>query len=179
MRYYVNLARKQIKKTMWSEISPDGKWIWTSGGTHLLAYRASDISQANARRQRSSKRGGIVGIDLGSLLPTASVTGATTYLEPRTRTARLLLSVNLGARFAVVAFRTATAPNGRPKLLDRRPSTIIKLARSPLNTEPEGLVATNAQAGRYPLGGQLHWQMLPTFTPSTAFTRILTYPAVP
>jgi hypothetical protein len=39
--YYVNLSRSQIKKAMWAEISPDGHWIWTSSGTHLLAYQAS------------------------------------------------------------------------------------------------------------------------------------------
>lgn len=175
MRYHVTLARSQIEKVMWSEISPDGRWIWTSSGTHLLAYRAADISGATARGQRSGKRGGIVGVDLGPVLPTSSVTGATAYRDSRTRTGRLLLSVNLGARFEVLAFSTATAPSGRPKLLGKHPTTIVRLARSPLNIEPEGLATTGAKAGRYALGGWLHWQMLPTVTPSTAFARILTY----
>jgi hypothetical protein len=43
-RYYVNLAAGQIKKALWDEIDPDGRCIWTSSGTHLLAYRAADIT---------------------------------------------------------------------------------------------------------------------------------------
>ena len=69
-RYYVNLARSQIKKAMWDEIRLDGRWIWTSSGTHLLAYRATHITFAVARRQRTGKSSGIIGLDLGSVLPT-------------------------------------------------------------------------------------------------------------
>ena len=175
LRYYVNLARSQIKKAMWDEISPDGRWIWTSSGTHLLAYRATDIRAATARRQRLGRLGGIVGRDLGSVLPSGSVTGATFFRDPRTHVQRLLLSLNLGARFEVVAFGTATTPRHLPKLLSSHPSTILTVSRSSLDREPEGLATTYRKNGTYPLGGPLHWQMLPTITPSTLFSRILTY----
>ncbi len=40
--YYVKLWTPQIQKAMWDEITPDGQWIFTSSGTHLLAYKAAD-----------------------------------------------------------------------------------------------------------------------------------------
>src|SRR4029079_1102339 len=46
-RYYVNLDPAEIPKAMWAETSPDGKLIWTSSGNDLLAYRTSDVTQAN------------------------------------------------------------------------------------------------------------------------------------
>jgi hypothetical protein len=173
-RYYVNLARSQITKAMWDEISPDGGWIWTSSGTHLLAYRAASINPSTARRQRQGKNHGILGIDLGSVLPSSGVTGATFFQDPRTGIVRLLLSLNLGTRFEVVSLGTATG-SGRPRLLNPHATTIIKMARSALNDEPEGLAVTPRSGGRYPLGGQLHWQMLPTITHSTIFSRILSF----
>jgi hypothetical protein len=175
-RYYVNLDPGEIKKAIWDEISPDGQWIWTSSGTHLLAYRAADVSAATARRQRARKMAGIIGLDLGSVLPTSAVTGATFYRHGRDRTARLLLSLNLGDRFEIVSIRTGTSRKGRPKLLSRRPTTILALARSSLNNEPEGLAASPRRREHdLPLGGLLHWQMLPAITASTVFSRTLTY----
>src|SRR5207247_2085426 len=47
-RYYVKLDPAEIPKAMWAETSPDGSLIWTSSGDDLLAYRSSDVSQANA-----------------------------------------------------------------------------------------------------------------------------------
>src|SRR5512132_8496 len=47
-RYYVKLDPAEIPKAMWVEASPDGRLLWTSSGQDLLAYRASDVSQANA-----------------------------------------------------------------------------------------------------------------------------------
>jgi hypothetical protein len=47
-RYYVQLDPKFIPKAMWAETSPNGKLIWTSVDNDLLAYRASDVTQANA-----------------------------------------------------------------------------------------------------------------------------------
>jgi hypothetical protein len=173
-RYYVNLARGQIKKAMWDEIDPDGRWIWTSSGTHLLAYRAADITAATARRQRAGKLAGIVGVDLGSVLPTGAVTGAAFYRTGRARTAQLLLSLNLGDTFEVVSTGIGTTRTGRPKLVSH-PATIITVRRSALNDEPEGIATTPERRGSYPLGGLLHWQMLPTITSSSVFSRVLTY----
>ena len=47
-RYYVNLDPAEIPKAMWAETSPNGKLIWTSSGNDLLAYRSSDVTQANS-----------------------------------------------------------------------------------------------------------------------------------
>jgi len=47
-RYYVQLDPKFIPKAMWAETSPNGKLIWTSSGNDLIAYRASQVTQANA-----------------------------------------------------------------------------------------------------------------------------------
>ena len=173
-RYYVNLARRQIKKAMWDEISPDGRWIWTSSGTHLLAYRAADVTAATARRQRAGKMAGIVGVDLGSALPSSGVTGATFYRPGRGRHARLLLSLNLGDRFEVVSIGIGTRRNGEPRLVSRL-ATMITVHRSALNNEPEGLANPAKERGHHPPGGLLQWQMLPTITSSTLFSRILTY----
>jgi len=167
-RYYVNLSRQQIQKAMWAEISPDSRWIWTSSGTHLLVYRASDVSQATANRQRGTTSGsdlGILGKDLGAVLPTGSVTGAAFYQNS------LFLALDLGTDFQVVSYKTATAPDGSPMIV-QPPTLEITVRRSLSNYESEGLAVTNAVNGSYPLGGVLHWQMLPLIK---LYSRILNY----
>jgi hypothetical protein len=47
-RYYVKLSPAEMSKAMWAEVSPDGRWVWTSSGTDLLAYSAAEVSAANA-----------------------------------------------------------------------------------------------------------------------------------
>jgi hypothetical protein len=46
-RYYVKLDPAEIAKAMWAETAPNGVRVWTSSGDDLLAYRSSDISEAN------------------------------------------------------------------------------------------------------------------------------------
>ena len=48
-RYYVKLDPAQIAKAMWVESSPDGRLLWTSSGSDLLAYRAADVSRRGPR----------------------------------------------------------------------------------------------------------------------------------
>jgi hypothetical protein len=108
-------------------------------------------------------------------LPSSAVTGATFYRHGRGRTAWLLLSLNLGDMFEVVSIHTLSRGNGLPRVLGPRPRPVIAVPRSYLNNEPEGLAITTPESGHYPLGGLLHWQMLPTITASTVFSRILTY----
>jgi hypothetical protein len=175
MRYYVNLARRQIRKAMWAEIDPTGQWIWTSSARHLVAYRASDVNPRTARRQRARRAPGIVGVDLGRVLPSAGVTGATFLPGPDPQHPELLLSINLGNHFDVVALPTTLTRGGLPRLAGRRPRVIITVARSTANDEPEGLAATASASGALPLGGVLHWQMLPELTRSTLYSRILTF----
>jgi hypothetical protein len=46
-RYYVKLDPGEIAKAMWVEAAPNGL-LWTSSGRDLLAYRAADVTPANA-----------------------------------------------------------------------------------------------------------------------------------
>jgi hypothetical protein len=160
-RYYVNLDRSQIQKAMWAEISPDGRWIWTSSGTHLLAYSAASVNPATAARQRAGTAGGIIGKDLGAVLPSGGVTGAAFYVDPQSGEPRLFLSLNLGAQFEVVSYRTSSTPDGSPTLIGATAKREITVTKSFNNDEPEGLAITGASNRSLPLGGVLHWQMLP------------------
>jgi hypothetical protein len=155
-RYYVKLWTPQIQKAMWDEISPDGQWIFTSSGTHLLVYNAADINKQRADYQRAGVWGGLGGTDLGAVLPTGDVSGAGFYQG------RLFLSLNRGTSFQVVSYGIGTASGGSPMLLDATPTIEITITRSSANSEPEGLAVTAAFNGSYPLGGVLHWQMLPS-----------------
>lgn len=169
--YYVNLAG--IQKAMWAEISPDGKWVLTSSGRNLLAYRATDINSRTAAAQRRGKAGAISYVDLGTVLPAAGVTGATFYLDPTADAYRLLVSLNNGGTFAAVSYSFSTA-GGVPTAGSPVPE--ITVTRSSRNNEPEGLAWTPSFNGSYPLGGAVHWQMLPSLPLST---RILNYVPVP
>ncbi len=159
--YYVNLDRTQIQKAMWDELSPDGNWIWTSSGMHLLVYRTSDVNARTAALQRAGAAGGIVGKDLGAVLPSANVTGAAFDIDPVSRAPRLLLSLNLGTYFEVVSYDIGVGADGSPTILTPTASIEITLPKSFNDNEPEGLTVTNAIRGSLPLGGTLHWQMLP------------------
>jgi hypothetical protein len=169
-RYRVRLSTSQIVKAAWVEASPDARWIWTSAGTHLLAYAAADVNPAMALRQRAGA-GGIVGRDLGPLLPTAGVTGAAVSGSTAGRY-RLLLSLNRGSFFQVVSYAVATAADGSPLIADPRPRVEASLRRSALNREPEGLAVSPRRLGAYPLGGSLHWQVRPAVS---LYMRLLAY----
>lgn len=164
--YYVKLWTLQIQKAMWDEISPDGRWIFTSSGTHLLVYNAADINKQRADYQRTGVWGGLGGTDLGSVLPTGDISGAAFYQG------RLFLSLNRGTSFQVVSYGIGTASGGAPMLLDATPTTELTIAKSSSNSEPEGLAVTGVFNGSYPLGGVLHWQMLPAIK---LYSRILNY----
>jgi hypothetical protein len=160
-RYYVNLDSTQIQKAMWDEITPDGKWILTSSGTHLLAYAAAKVNQTTADMQRAGAIGGITGKDLGAVLPTSGVTGGAFYTDASTGTRRLLVSLNQTTYFQVVSYPLGTAPDGTPTVTGS-PRPEISVAASSQSAEPEGLSVTGKVSGSYPLGGLLHWQMLPS-----------------
>ncbi|HET6869676.1 MAG TPA: PASTA domain-containing protein [Solirubrobacteraceae bacterium] len=165
-QYYVRLWTPQIQKAMWDEISPDGRWIWTSSGTHLLAYNAANVNQQTADNQRAGVWGGLGGTDLGSVLPTSNVTGAAFYAG------RLFLALDRGTYFQVVSYGVGSASDGSPTLLSATPTVEITVTKSSSNSESEGLTATAALNGSYPLGGLLHWQMLPSIK---LYSRILNY----
>jgi hypothetical protein len=177
-RYYVNLGAAQIQKAMWAEISPDGRWIWTSSGTHLLVYRAADVNPTTAARQRAGAFGGITGKDLGSVLPTIGVTGAAFYQDAFMRAPRLLLALNQGTYSEVVSFATGSARDGSPTVAGG-PRSEFTVARSPLDNESEGLAVTGAGLALNPLGGVLDWQMLPVLAPTSYYSQILSYLPAP
>lgn len=170
--YYVRLWTGQIQKAMWDEVSPDGRWIWTSSGTHLLAYNAADVNKMTADNQVAGVWGGIGATDLGAVLPTGDVTGAAFYVDPVSGAPRLFLALNRGTYFQVVSYDTGTALNGSPVLLSATPRSETTVTKSFSNNESEGLAVTGVFNGSYPLGGALHWQMLPYFKFNS---RILNY----
>ena len=75
-QYYVKLDPAEIPKAMWVEASPDGQLLWTSSGQDLLAYRAADVSPANAapgaQPIHAVRR-------LAGAVPPSGVTGAAFY----------------------------------------------------------------------------------------------------
>jgi hypothetical protein len=172
--YYVNLAPGQIAKAMWVEASPDGRWIWTSSGTHLLVYRASDVNPQVAGQQRAGTTGGIVGEDLGAVLPTDGVTGASFYTDPFTHTRHLLLALNQGTYAETVSYDLGPG-QGPPRLTSPTPTSLITVPQSFLDHESEGLAISRPLNLSTPLGGVLHWQMLPVITLLSLYSRILSY----
>ena len=176
--YYVNLNAAQIQKAMWAEVSPDGRWIWTSSGTHLLVYRTAEVNAAAAARQRAGKLFGITGTDLGSVLPSAGVTGAAFYQDVFTRAPRLLLALNQGTYSEVISYAARSTPDGTPTVTGT-PTSEITVPRSASENESEGLAVTGPGVALNPLGGVLDWQMLPELTPTSFFTRILSYLPTP
>ena len=177
-RYYVNLGTAQIQKAMWAEISPDGRWIWTSSGTHLLVYRAADVNPTTAARQRAGTLGGITGKDLGSVLPTGSVTGAAFYQDAFMRAPRLLLALNQDTYSEVISYAIGSARNGSPTIAGG-PRSEITVAVSALDNESEGLAVTGAGLALNPLGGVLDWLILPAVTPTSVNSEILSYLPTP
>ena len=132
-RYYVKLDPAEIPKAMWNEVSPDGTLIWTSSGGDLLAYRAADISLANAAPAHppihSVRR-------LKGAVPPTGITGAT-FVD-----GRMLVAGQSGKTFRVYSIDLATG--ARELEIER---TIVG--------ESEGLVTAAAK------GGTLSWLIQP------------------
>jgi hypothetical protein len=176
--YYVNLDTAQIRKAMWAEASPDGRWIWTSSGTHLLVYCAAAVNRQTADRQRAGRLGGIIGTDAGAVLPAGGVTGATFYQSMRTRGPGLLLALNRGSYSEVISYAINT--RGRVPRITGRARTEVTEPISASNHESEGLAVTGLGTNSNPLGAVLHWQFLPAISPFRFYSRILTFsPASP
>jgi hypothetical protein len=132
-RYWVKLDPADIPKAMWAEVSPDGSLIWTSSGDDLLAYRAADVTRANAQPDgpaiRPARR-------LVGAVPAHGITGAVFVGD------RLLLAGQDDTRFRVTSVDLAT---GRSRLE----------IETTISGESEGL---DTFAG---LGGSLHWMVMP------------------
>jgi hypothetical protein len=142
-RYYVKLDPVYIKKAMWVEASPDGRWIWTSSGTSLLAYDAAQVTLNNAAPDGPK----LVPRRLTGVLPASGVSGATFY------GGRLFVALNRGSYFEVVSYGIdSSGPS--PVLVDG-PRREIERTKSSSLYETEGLATANA------LNGKLHWQIHP------------------
>lgn len=142
-RYYVKLDPAYIKKAMWVEASPDGRWIWTSSGTSLLAYNAAEVSPANAAPAGLK----LVPQRLTGVLPASGVSGATFY------SGRLFVALNRGTYFEVVSY--GIDMSGPSPVLVDGPRREIERAKSSSLYETEGLATASA------LNGELHWQIQP------------------
>ena len=132
-RYYVKLDPAEIPKAMWNEVSPDGSLIWTSSGDDLLAYRAADVTAANAAPEHppihSVRR-------LRGAVPPSGITGAT-FID-----GRLYVAGQGGGPFRVWSIDLA---DGSRRLEIER--TIVG--------ESEGLVTARIK------GGTLSWLIQP------------------
>jgi len=150
-RYYVKLDPAQIVKAMWVEVSPDGRWVWTSSGIDLLAYDAAQITTSRAgpggAPLTAAKR--IVGV-----LRAPSVSGAAFLAD------RLYLAYDRGSYIQVLSYpvNVATGDVGATWRLE------IQRTKTSSLYETEGLAFANA------LGGTLHWQIQPQ---SPFFSRIV------
>lgn len=142
-RYYVKLDPAYIEKAMWAEVSPDGRWIWTSSGRSLLAYRAAQVNAANAAPAGPA----LVPKRLTGVLPTSAVSGATFYRG------RLLVALDRGGYLEVVSYDIDMS--GPDPVLVGGARREIERMKSAFVYESEGLAAANA------LNGELHWQIQP------------------
>ena len=154
-RYYVKLDPAEIPKAMFAETSPDGSLIWTSSGDDLLAYRSSDVSEAN--RGPSGPLLHAVRRLPGAVPPTG-VTGAVF------RKGRLLLAGEADGVYQVWSVNTDTGA--------RRLELEMRICG-----ESEGLDVVPT------LGGELHWLIAPfdpgcqlTFGPTSALLHFVPTP---
>ena len=132
-QYYVKLDPAEIPKAMWVEAQ--GSLLWTSSGSDLLAYRAADVTAANAAPGaapiHSVRR-------LAGAVPPSGVTGAAVY------GGRLFLAGSQGTTYQVWSVNTTTGA--------RR----LELELPNVQGEAEGLVNIPKL-----LGGHLHFLVAP------------------
>src|SRR5512132_2793832 len=137
-RYYVKLDPAQITKAMWVEVSPDGRWAWTSSGTDLLAYDATQITTQRAGPPGTPLTGWVVGA-----LRAPSVSGAAFLGD------RLYLAFDRGSYVQVLSYPV------NPTTGDVGTTWRLEIQRTKTSSlyETEGLAVADA------LGGTLHWQI--------------------
>jgi hypothetical protein len=145
-RYYVKLDPTQIAKAMWVESSPDGRLLWTSSGSDLLAYRAAGV-----RPERAAPAGAPLRAvrRLPGAVPASGVTGAAFS------GGRLFLA---GAVDTTYQVWSVDLRNGKRRLEVELPN---------VEGEAEGLHSMRL------MNGELHWLIAPlairpTFPPTVA-----------
>lgn len=133
-RYMVRLHPRSIKKAMWAEVAPGGRWLWTQDGQDLLRFDLRRIRRANAAptgpRLRPVQR-------LNHAVPPSGITGATFHRG------RLLVAGGNDGPFMQVWSISL-------KIGERRLEIERRIAG-----ESEGLATFRA------FGGTLHWSILP------------------
>lgn len=135
-KYWVRLDPADIPKAMWAEVSPDGRRLWTSSGSDLLAYDVADISPAHAAADATTEPISPA-VRLRNAVPASGVTGAVFD------GARLLLA---GEADRVLQIASVDVRTGKGR---------VELTAPGLQAEPEGLdVLDNG-------GGELHWLLSP------------------
>jgi hypothetical protein len=150
-RYYVKLDPAQIAKAMWVEVSPDGRWAWTSSGTDLLAYDTTQVSP---------QRAGPVGAPLTAAKRIVGVLRATSVSSAAFFGDRLYLALDRGSYVQVLSYPV------NPTTGDVGTTWRLEIQRTKTSSlyETEGLAVADA------LGGTLHWQIQPQ---SRLYARIL------
>jgi len=156
-RYYVQLDPAFIPKAMWAETSPNGQLIWTSSGDDLIAYRASQVTQANAAPSGPELKPVKT---LPNAVPPTGVTGAVF------RHGNLLVAGESNHDYDVWSVD--------PKTGDRK----LRIEQH-FCGESEGLDTFSG------LGGRLHWIIAPsddsgctlTFGPTSALLHFVKRPA--
>jgi hypothetical protein len=150
-RYYVKLDPTQIAKAMWVESSPDGRLLWTSSGSDLLAYRAAEVRPSRAAPAgaplRAVRR-------LRGAVPPSGVTGASFA------GGRLFLA---GAVDTTYQVWSVDLRNGKRRLEVELPN---------VQGEAEGLHTMRL------MNGKLHWLIAPlaaqpTFPPTVALLHFI------
>ena len=160
---------------MWVEVSPDGRWIWTSSGTHLLVYRASDINSEVARATAGRND------------------GRDRWRRPRSRLAHRRRD-RRGVLHRAVHAHTSSPARAQPRniLGDRllqtqqtgvvyrgsratRRHRSITMPQSFFDNESEGLAITRPSTCLSRSAACCRWQILPVITLLSLYSRILTY----
>ena len=102
------------------------------------------------------------------------MTGASFYTDPFMHTRHLLLALNRGTYAEIVSYELAQR-RGTPRLTSHTPTSLITVPQSFFDHESEGVAITRPLNLSTPLGGVLHWQMLPVITLLSLYSRILSY----
>jgi hypothetical protein len=135
LRYYVQLEPTDIDAIAWTEVSPDGRYVWTASGSDLLAFATSDIIAANAAPNGPRIR---PAIRLAGAKPPIGTTGAT-FLGDR------LLLAGKSREDGSLQIWAVDLPTGAKRMELRRV----------VAGESEGIDMVDA------LGGDLHWEIFP------------------
>ena len=142
-KYWVRLDPADIPKAMWAEVSPDGRRLWTSSGSDLLAYDVADISPAHAAADATTEPISPA-VRLRNAVPASGVTGAVFD------GGRLLLA---GEADTVLQIASVDVRTGKGR---------VELTAPGLQAEPEGLDVLDNGDPTYGAGHSELLTLIPT-----------------